>query len=1283
MPPAEKISLTKKVSNFLRRRAATTTGKDASRKPPREGRVETIGDDITSTVPRSVTMPEEAVRQGRHMRNSTRRQHIDFDVTSQVPQRPQISAADARANRILRQYSKNMAEWEIRERGDGYRPPRARPSSSEDEDSLFSAESTVSMESDVDVAPRRMPPPPPPPRRTTGRGVVPQPPLSRSTTGHRGAPPPLPPPPRNTTSRPGAAPQPAPNLPPPLPLSGPYPIRPRVSIRQQPPDLFPNSPPLYQVPVAISSARRVIVGREQVNRNLGSFARSPPQETFGPFAGREVAFSPPTWSQNTPPVPPLTHSYRQHPVFHPQQRYQQQQSMGSGRRYPPPQALPPQFFSPTQAPPATSYRPLQLSREPASIEQQDIGVARPYPPPPPPAPEPRVCHSVFHPATVVPGTNILIQPEDQRIMRQRLRESRSERERDMAPNPWFNPVDYHYDSSSDVESGDDYPHEMPVIDNSIDDDGIDEYDPDAVTLNEYGQIEEAEDEEEEEDIDNASEATGNRSVHDSKSDDGDDGAGPATSGNGPSSGNGHSSASGPSSGKGYSSGNGPSSRHYHYSDNGYYSGTVHSTGNGYPSGQDDYCGNIASGNSISGHDVSVHDASTHDAGHPHPGNDNSIFRGSSSSVYSNEDVSSIENYHSYLARTVDKTETSSGNNTKTDEGDNGSPPDDASANGTAPGNGPSEHHASGNGAAQPSVFNDTSGSRKSSPTGYSDDDKCSIEDYHEYLERTVDYTGNRSGRHTENDDVAGPANTGNGPSENDASGHVSSGHTASGHGASAIVAFEPSVGVDDSNSRVSSPTGYTDEDESSVEDYHQYLSATATHTGNRAGNKTDNKEGAGLAASGSDISPGNDVSGHGVSGHGSAEPYADNNDSGSRKSSPTGYSDEDESSIEDYHEYLTRTAITEPLQSQLTPSPCSPAIAANIQDLPERVEHTECSGYADASHDEANTAQNSPSTRHANDPQSRAEAKSPKASGLVKSFSHSSTGITTALGALFRRRTPMLDDKRNVASISIFEQAILYSRLEFVLTTTTNNFLMRHRAYLKLDAVRKIVETWEAGSWSFWEGNRVRHPRVVEFMYPLNLQVALVEAHTDIFVEKACFEYQGCPVSQRLAEEIIAGWKHMVASLPTRTLQMPDCFVIQHIKTVNAVLVLLGRNAEDPTASTLWHQSETRIMEFLRHGPHQQQFGPEYVFDEQDEYQQEAEYDQQVWDYQQAGYDEQAQQDIDSGHWEYNRTETSTSETGSYYDESIADDYLEDSHSDGVYPDADLGFIGDGKELAL
>ncbi|KAI5816161.1 hypothetical protein BZA77DRAFT_369151 [Pyronema omphalodes] len=303
------------------------------------------GYDIASTVPRSVTMPEEAVRQGRHMRNSTRRQHIDFDVTSQVPQRAQISAADARANRILRQYSKNMAEWEIRERGDGYRPPRG-PASSSEEDSLLDDESTASVESDVDSAPRRMPPPPPPPRRMTGRGVVPQHPPSGSTTRHRGAPPPLPPHPRGTTSRQGAFPPPAPHLPPPLPLSGPYPIRPRGSITKQPADPFTNSPPLYQMPVAISSARRIIVRREQANRNLSPFARSPRQDIFGPFTGRPVAFSPPTSSQNTAPLPPSPHSANQNLLLQQLQCFEQQRSLGSSHHYPHPQASPPEFYSP-------------------------------------------------------------------------------------------------------------------------------------------------------------------------------------------------------------------------------------------------------------------------------------------------------------------------------------------------------------------------------------------------------------------------------------------------------------------------------------------------------------------------------------------------------------------------------------------------------------------------------------------------------------------------------------------------------------------------------------------------------------------------------------------------------------------------------------------------------------------------------------------------------------------------------------------------------------------------
>ncbi|KAI5785345.1 hypothetical protein FPQ18DRAFT_351494 [Pyronema domesticum] len=341
----------------------------------------------------------------------------------------------------------------------------------------------------------------------------------------------------------------------------------------------------------------------------------------------------------------------------------------------------------------------------------------------------------------------------------------------------------------------------------------------------------------------------------------------------------------------------------------------------------------------------------------------------------------------------------------------------------------------------------------------------------------------------------------------------------------------------------------------------------------------------------------------------------------------------------------------------------------------DRVEHPESLGFADesapeASRDDANIAYDSSesvrSAPRSGDTQlgpARPKARSPcaTAASLVETFSRSST--ITALGNLLRRRTPTLDDKRNVSSISIFEQAILYSRLEFVLTTATNNFLMLNKGLLKVEAVRKVVETWESGSWALWEGNKIRHPRVVEFMFPLNLQVVLVEAHAEIFVEKGRFENQGCPVSQRRANEIIGGWKHMVSSLPSRTLQMPDCFVVQHIKTVNAVLVMLGKKSEEQVSCTLWHQAEQRIMDFFHEKQKQKQH----------ENENEYEYEQD---------DEHEQEDIDSGHWEYSRTRSSSG-AGSYYSQSIDDEYMEELHTDGVYPDADLGFIDDGEELAL
>jgi hypothetical protein len=502
-------------------------------------------------------------------------------------------------------------------------------------------------------------------------------------------------------------------------------------------------------------------------------------------------------------------------------------------------------------------------------------------------------------------------------------------------------------------------------------------------------------------------------------------------------------------------------------------------------------------------------------------------------------------------------------------------------------------------------------------------------------------------------------------------------------------------GIDDYD-----PNGLTVNENGEIEEGEEEedVDNASDHTGNRSGNNAENDEGdngAAPAASGNGASgnaasrnatsgnaasrngaSGYDASGYGVSSNGAAEPYAGNDDSNSRRSSHTGYSDEEETEEEDYHQYLTRTVATEPIQRQITPSPAERTIPAHIQAIIDCVEHTESLGFADesapeASRDDANIAYDSSesvrSARRSGDTQlgpTRPEARSPCAS-LVESFSRSST--ITALGNLFRRRTPTLDDKRNVSSISIFEQAILYSRLEFVLTTATNNFLMLNKGLLKVEAVRKVVETWESGSWALWEGNKIRHPRVVEFMFPLNLQVVLVEAHAETFVEKGRFENQGCPVSQRRANEIIGGWKHMVSSLPSRTLQMPDCFVVQHIKTVNAVLVMLGKKSEEQVSCTLWHQAEQRIMDFFHKKQKQKQHEHEYEYEQEDEHEQD---------------DKHKQEDINSGHWGYSRTRSSSG-AGSYYSQSIDDEYMEELHTDGVYPDADLGLIDDGEKLAL
>lgn len=199
---------------------------------------------------------------------------------------------------------------------------------------------------------------------------------------------------------------PPPLLPPSVPLFGPVPNCPRAPTPQRPPVPLLNSPPLYQVPPPLSCAPRTIVGRDQPSQNLSSFARSPPQATFGPSPNRRVSFSSPPASLDTPP--------HREPFFQPLIRAGQQQPIGIARRYPPPQAPQLHSFSSPQTSFATPSRQEPFSQLPARAAQQPIGVARPYPPPR--APQPQASFAVFHPATVVAGSNRLIQSNQPRAM---------------------------------------------------------------------------------------------------------------------------------------------------------------------------------------------------------------------------------------------------------------------------------------------------------------------------------------------------------------------------------------------------------------------------------------------------------------------------------------------------------------------------------------------------------------------------------------------------------------------------------------------------------------------------------------------------------------------------------------------------------------------------------------------------------------------------------------------------------------------------------------------------
>ena len=211
-------------------------------------------------------------------------------------------------------------------------------------------------------------------------------------------------------------------------------------------------------------------------------------------------------------------------------------------------------------------------------------------------------------------------------------------------------------------------------------------------------------------------------------------------------------------------------------------------------------------------------------------------------------------------------------------------------------------------------------------------------------------------------------------------------------------------------------------------------------------------------------------------------------------------------------------------------------------------------------------------------------------------------GPLEALGGLLRRKPAAADavavgpaNELPEVRVAPALQAEFYAALELVVATTTNLFLVDSAERLDANAVQREVKAWESGVWALYDGTKAKRAPVSGFLYPLDVQARLLEAHQGLFAHIRTSSSGGDPSIQHwnacAVADTLAGWGHVVASLSysglgrgssSRSLCMPDWLVAEHLCATERLLGLFipGRHFNEG-ARARWIAVSRRVRDAM------------------------------------------------------------------------------------------------------
>jgi hypothetical protein len=179
------------------------------------------------------------------------------------------------------------------------------------------------------------------------------------------------------------------------------------------------------------------------------------------------------------------------------------------------------------------------------------------------------------------------------------------------------------------------------------------------------------------------------------------------------------------------------------------------------------------------------------------------------------------------------------------------------------------------------------------------------------------------------------------------------------------------------------------------------------------------------------------------------------------------------------------------------------------------------------------------------------------------SFEAISGTVKTRAEQLFAglRTEPLFRHTANSTALAVSVppamQAAFYSQLELVALGAISDFLLLNINLLRIKVLKKEVEAWEGGDWNMTMGFKEKHQKVTSFMFPLEAQARIMEAHVDVFLAKGSFNLKEAALIHQ-ASSIVKAWGGISRAMSQKTLCFPDWLVMDHVKGTERFLRLLG-----------------------------------------------------------------------------------------------------------------------------